>query len=57
MARALAMTLAVLFVVSCTAKAKPPETEVSIPGVKVQVGGAHDHGKFCPPGQAKKGRC
>ena len=20
-------------------------------------GGGHSHGKFCPPGQAKKGRC
>ena len=29
--------------------------EVKIPGVRVV--GDHDRGKFCPPGQAKKGRC
>ncbi len=34
-------------------KVKGPE--VKIPGVWVV--GDHDGGKFCPPGQAKKGRC
>jgi len=28
--------------------------KVEIPGVKIGVQG---QGKFCPPGQAKKGRC
>ncbi len=34
-------------------KVKGPE--VKIPGVRVVSD--HDNGKFCPPGQAKKGRC
>ena len=34
-------------------KVKGPE--VTIPGVRVV--GDHDGRKFCPPGQAKKGRC
>ena len=34
-------------------KVKGPE--VKIPGVRLV--NDHDHGKFCPPGQAKKGRC
>ncbi len=33
-------------------KVKGPE--IKIPGVEVGVQGG---GKFCPPGQAKKGRC
>lgn len=33
-------------------KVKGPE--VKIPGVE---GGVQGGGKFCPPGQAKKGRC
>ncbi len=33
-------------------KVKGPE--VKIPGVEV---GVQSGGKFCPPGQAKKGRC
>lgn len=33
-------------------KVKGPE--VKIPAVKVST---QDEGKFCPPGQAKKGRC
>ncbi len=33
-------------------KVKGPE--VKIPGVEVGIQGG---GKFCPPGQAKKGRC
>ena len=29
--------------------------KVKIPGVRIVD--ISDHGKFCPPGQAKKGRC
>ena len=47
--------LAVLFLGACTAKVKSPEAEVKVPGVKVEVG--ESQGDFCPPGQAKKGRC
>jgi len=57
MVRALAMILALVVVSACTAKVKSPEAEVSVPGVKVKVGDTHDQGNFCPPGQAKKGRC
>jgi len=57
MLRVLTMIVAIVIVAACTAKVKPPEAEVSVPGVKVQVGDTHDQGKFCPPGQAKKGRC
>lgn len=57
MARALVMIFAVFLVAACTAKVKAPEAEVSVPGVKVRVGDTDSPGKFCPPGQAKKGRC
>jgi hypothetical protein len=51
------MIFAVMFVVACTARVKAPEAEVKVPGVKVEVGDSDSNGKFCPPGQAKKGRC
>ena len=39
---------------------KGPEVRVK-PPIEVKVDGDHQHhgggGKFCPPGQAKKGRC
>lgn len=38
---------------------KGPEVRVK-PPIEVKVDGDHHHGgggKFCPPGQAKKGRC
>lgn len=57
MLRVLMMISAVLFVVACTAKVKAPEAEVKVPGVKVEVGDSDSNGTFCPPGQAKKGRC
>ncbi len=57
MLRVLTMIFAVMFVVACTAKVKAPEAEVKVPGVKVEVGDSDSNGKFCPPGQAKKGRC
>jgi len=41
---------------ACTARVTPPKIEVEAkPGVEIDVGS--DTGKFCPPGQAKKGRC
>jgi len=55
--RALAILLAVFVAAACTAKVEPPEAEVSVPSVSVKVGDSGDNGKFCPPGQAKKGRC
>ncbi len=35
-------------------KIKVEGPKIKIPGVQVEV---EDSGKFCPPGQAKKGRC
>ena len=55
MLRVFAMVLAVTSLVACSAKVNTPEAEVKLPGVKVEVG--EKSGKFCPPGQAKKGRC
>jgi hypothetical protein len=38
---------------ACSAEVKGPRVQVTPP--KVEVG--PDVGDFCPPGQAKKGRC
>ncbi|MCP5365405.1 MAG: hypothetical protein H6905_09290 [Hyphomicrobiales bacterium] len=54
MLRALTIIVTVTLVISCTAKVESPEAQVKIPGVSVDVGGGGD---FCPPGQAKKGKC
>jgi hypothetical protein len=35
---------------------KGPEVRVK-PPVEINAGGDNGGGKFCPPGQAKKGRC
>ena len=48
--------LGVMTLAACTARVTPPKIEVEAkPGVEIDVGS--DTGKFCPPGQAKKGRC
>ncbi|PJG59865.1 hypothetical protein CUC53_04845 [Aeromonas cavernicola] len=31
--------------------------DVSIDDARIRVSDGHDNGTFCPPGQAKKGRC
>lgn len=57
-------TSVVMAAVCCVAFAgcvlKGPELRVG-PPIEVKVEGDHPHhgggGKFCPPGQAKKGRC
>ena len=46
--------LAALLLAGCTAKIEPTKTKVVIPAVKIET---HSDGRFCPPGQAKKGRC
>ncbi len=49
-------SLGLLTLAACTARVTPPKIEVEAkPAVEIDVGG--DTGKFCPPGQAKKGRC
>ena len=56
------MKAARLFVVvlCCAAFAgcvvKGPEVRVK-PPIEITVDGDKDNGRFCPPGQAKKGRC
>ncbi len=52
------LLLLLLFVLSAcqvtgpSVKVEPPK--VKIPGVEIE---GHSHGTFCPPGQAKKGKC
>ena len=58
-ASVLVASLCCLAVAGCTLKG--PELRVK-PPIEVKVEGDRDHdhdrgGKFCPPGQAKKGRC
>lgn len=48
--RTLALALAFLALAACTATVRPPSVEVE---PAVSTGG----GTFCPPGQARKGRC
>lgn len=43
-----------LLAVGCTARIEPTRGEVIVPAVKIETG---LDGRFCPPGQAKKGRC
>jgi len=48
------LSLLIVFVVSaCAAEVKGPSVKVGTYPVKVD----YDDGNFCPPGQAKKGRC
>ncbi len=56
MTRILVVALLGVALTACTAKVKSPEAEVEFPRVKVEIGDSHG-GDFCPPGQAKKGRC
>ena len=49
------LTIAVIALASgCTTRFEPFEAEVVVPAVKVKT---EADGGFCPPGQAKKGRC
>jgi len=55
----LAVLVAFSALSACQATVRSPEMEVEGPGgveVKIKDGGS-DNGKFCPPGQAKKGNC
>jgi hypothetical protein len=47
------LTLIVLSLIpACTATVEPPKAKIIVPAVSVDSGPG-----FCPPGQAKKGRC
>lgn len=56
--RLLVPLLAASLLAACAAEVRPVPVKVS---VKVSVGGDYSSqprgAKFCPPGQAKKGRC
>lgn len=53
MKRLVFLCLGALFLTACQAELDAPKLKLSIPGVSIGGGG----GNFCPPGQAKKGRC
>lgn len=56
----LAISLAPLFFLTACAVHTPSGSVVIDPEGHYYDGDYHDHrgnGKFCPPGQAKKGRC
>ncbi len=54
MPRIMAILVMAAVLSSCTARVKAPQAEVKLPMVTIETG---EEGKFCPPGQAKKGRC
>jgi hypothetical protein len=54
MFRVLAAVLILALLASCTARVDGPSVRVRPATVEIDSG---DDGRFCPPGQAKKGRC
>jgi hypothetical protein len=52
--RIVAMALVLVLLGACTATVEPPKVKVAIPAINVDP---QPNGTFCPPGQAKKGRC
>jgi hypothetical protein len=52
----LSAILAVSLLGGCAARVKGPEAEVVVPAISVDSA-PRGGGGFCPPGQAKKGRC
>lgn len=42
---------------ACAAEVRGPSVAVRYPVVTVEPDHDHGRGGFCPPGQAKKGRC
>ena len=52
--RIVAMALALALVGACTATVEPPKAKVVVPAISVETA---PNGTFCPPGQARKGRC
>ncbi|MDE1462558.1 hypothetical protein [Spartinivicinus poritis] len=48
----------VVWVAGCTIHPRTGEVEVDVPEtIHIEPGSSPSNGKFCPPGQAKKGRC
>ena len=52
--RIVATALALVLLGACTATVEPPKAKVVIPAISIDP---QQGGTFCPPGQAKKGRC
>jgi len=52
--RIVATALALAALGACTATVEPPKAKVVIPAISVDP---QPNGTFCPPGQARKGRC
>jgi len=49
------LCLSALFLASCQTELEGPKLKISAPNVTIQT--IEGGGKFCPPGQAKKGWC
>ncbi len=47
----------IVLVPACSVKTRVPGVKVSSPSVEIDAGHDKRKGRFCPPGQAKKGRC
>jgi hypothetical protein len=54
MARIAVFLVVSVFLTACEASVKGPSASISTPKVAIYDGTG---GHFCPPGQAKKGRC
>ena len=54
MLRSLCVALVVALMTACSARVDGPSVRVKPPTVEI---GPDNGGDFCPPGQAKKGRC
>jgi hypothetical protein len=54
MLRSLCVVLAVALLAACSARVDGPSVKVRPATVEI---GPDNDGDFCPPGQAKKGRC
>jgi hypothetical protein len=57
MCRAVFVLAVLATLAACTATVRPQPTKIETSGVSVTLGGGGAPGTFCPPGQAKKGRC
>lgn len=52
MSRLVVALIALCLIPACTATVEPPKAKIIVPAVSVDSSPG-----FCPPGQAKKGRC
>jgi hypothetical protein len=56
MCRITASLLALVILAACAAEVKGPKVEITPPEIVIKSN-THSGSTFCPPGQAKKGRC